>query len=58
MLINPQVDSLARSLLKAIGGILVYAGVTDDGTIELTIGALMTVAGLVWSFTNHKENMP
>jgi hypothetical protein len=40
---------LVRHILTALGGILVTKGLADAAGLESAIGALVTLAGFVWS---------
>jgi len=45
--------SAIRSILAAIGGVLVAKGYTDDQTLQTVIGAVMTIIPIVWGIA-HK----
>jgi len=45
-----KTQGLVRHLLTSIGGAVVLLGWTDEGTVEMVIGATMTLLGFVWSF--------
>ena len=45
-----QVLGIVRHILTALGGVLVTKGVVDEGTMTTAVGALATLAGVVWSF--------
>jgi len=51
---NDQIASLLRTVLKVGGAALVTKGLTTDAQLEAGIGAVITLAGIVWSFTHHK----
>lgn len=38
-----------RALLAALGGFLVAQGWTDEGTVQLVVGALVTLGTAGWS---------
>lgn len=44
-----QVLSLVRTILKTVGASLVTNGYMTDGSLELIIGIILAVAGVVWS---------
>lgn len=50
-----QVLSLARSVLKAVGGALASSGVIQESSVEVLVGAAVLVIGAIWSHFNHKE---
>ena len=45
---------LTRHLLTALGGVLVARGVVDTGTVQTGIGAVVTLAGIGWSFWDKR----
>ncbi len=52
-MINDQISSAIRSLLKFAGGVLVTKGVTDNSTIEIVIAGIMAAIGIGWSYFHH-----
>jgi len=40
---------IARHILTALGGVLVTKGLADAPGIEAAVGALVALAGFVWS---------
>ena len=48
-------NGVVRHLLTAGGGALVTKGVVSDGQLELAIGAIITIAGVVWSALAKKK---
>lgn len=46
--------AFVRHLLTFGGGILVARGVLDTATMEAIIGAVVTIAGAVWSVADKK----
>lgn len=41
--------ALLRHALTFVGGLLASKGYVDSGTIESASGAILTLAGIVWS---------
>ena len=48
-------NGVVRHLLTAGGGALVTKGVVSDGQLELAIGAIFTIAGVIWSALAKKK---
>ena len=48
-------NGVVRHLLTAGGGALVTKGVGSDGQLELAIGAIITIAGVIWSALAKKK---
>ena len=46
---------VVRHLLTGGGGALVTKGVVSDGQLELAIGAIITIAGVIWSALAKKK---
>jgi hypothetical protein len=42
-------NGIIRHILTAGGGILVSKGVLTDGGLEVAVGALIAIAGVIWS---------
>ncbi len=53
-MINDQLLSAIRSVLKFAGGALVARGVTDNSTTEIIIAGIMAAVGVAWSWAHHK----
>lgn len=49
---------IVRHLLTSFGGILTAKGYADSGTIETVAGAIITIAGFVWSIATKKTPEP
>lgn len=49
-------NGLVRHILTAGGGYLVAKGVIDEGTVETAVGAIITLAGVVWSALAKKKD--
>lgn len=45
---------LLRHALTTYGGVLLGGGVMDADTFDLAVGALVTLAGVVWSVVEKK----
>jgi len=52
-----QIAGLVRHILTAAGGYLVSKGVIDEATLTATVGAIITLGGVAWSFW-AKRNTP
>ena len=48
-------NGVVRHLLTAGGGALVTKGGVYDGQLELVIGAIITIAGVIWSALAKKK---
>lgn len=48
---------LIRHVLTAGGGVLATKGVVDSETVGVIIGALITIAGAVWSVMDKKAKV-
>ena len=49
-----QIGGIVRAILTAVGGIVVAKGWTDGATFTLISGAIVTIAGALWSiYTNR-----
>jgi hypothetical protein len=46
---------IVRHILTFGGGLLVTKGVVDEGTLQTIIGAVLTIAGAVWSIVDKKQ---
>lgn len=44
-----QILGILRGVLAALGGSLVANGVINDGQLQTIIGAVLTIAPIVWS---------
>ena len=53
---NPNLASLIRHGLTAAGGFLVAKGLASADQVGELAGAIVTIAGLVWSMTNNKKS--
>jgi hypothetical protein len=42
---------MARSVLMAVGAVMVYMGVMDAGMVEGFVGAALTIGSVFWSMT-------
>lgn len=49
------IGTLLRLVLKAGGGLLVGKGITDEGTVEVIVGAIITIFGAVWGIYDAKK---
>ena len=48
-------NGIVRHLLTAGGGALVTKGAISDAQLELAIGAIITIAGVIWSALAKKK---
>ena len=46
---------IVRHILTAAGGALVTKGMIGEGELELVVGAIITLAGVVWSAIAKKK---
>jgi hypothetical protein len=49
-------NGLVRHILTAGGGYLVAKGMIDEGGMETVIGAIIALAGVVWSALAKKKD--
>lgn len=52
---NATTQTLVRSVLKILCGILVTKGVTDNGTAEILVGALTGLVAVAWGYYHRQE---
>ncbi len=50
-----QVLGLVRHALTFVGGILIIQGLSTEGIVNETIGAVVTAVGAVWSVIKNKQ---
>ncbi|MGI0012113.1 MAG: hypothetical protein ACREBU_02340 [Nitrososphaera sp.] len=50
-----QIFSFLRSLLKMGGAALAEHGFISEGNMETLTGAVIVIAGMIWSAITHKE---
>ena len=48
-------NGIVRHILTALGGALVTKGMIGEGELELVVGAVITLAGVVWSAVAKKK---
>ena len=48
-------NGIVRHILTAAGGALVTKGMIGEGELELVVGAVITLAGVVWSAIAKKK---
>lgn len=51
-----QVSGIVRHVITSIGAVLVATGKTDDATVQMAAGAIVTVIGLAWSIFSKVKN--
>lgn len=49
-------NGVLRHVLTAAGGALVAKGVLGEGELEMVVGAIIAIAGVVWSALAKKRN--
>jgi hypothetical protein len=49
-------NGIVRHLLTAGGGVLVSKGMMTDGMLETAIGAVIAIAGVIWSALAKKKD--
>jgi predicted MFS family arabinose efflux permease len=50
-----QVEGVVRAVGTAIGGYLVGKGIVDAATMTTIVGAVVILAGAVWSFISNRS---
>ena len=48
-------NGIVRHLLTAGGGALVTKGIVSQGDLEMVIGAIIAIAGVIWSALAKKK---
>jgi len=48
------IQGLLRHGLTMLGGVLIAKGLATDGQVNEIIGAVVTVAGIIWSLIDKK----
>jgi len=54
-IMNDKIKGLLRHVLTFAGGYLVTQGIIDEQTLTEIVGAVITLAGFVWSWIDKKE---
>tara|TARA_Y100000310_G_C20123715_1_gene552653 strand:+ start:186 stop:383 length:198 start_codon:yes stop_codon:yes gene_type:complete len=49
-------NGIVRHILTAGGGVLVSKGMLTDGMLETSIGAIIALAGVIWSALAKKKD--
>ena len=52
---NDTIKGIARHALTTAGGALVTKGVVTATILDQGIGAVMTIAGIIWSIVSKKK---
>lgn len=52
---STTVSTMVRSVLKVAGGYLVAKGIGDEGTMEIIIGGITALVGMVWGYLEAKK---
>ena len=55
---NPNIASLVRHGLTAAGGFLIAKGLASAGQVDELAGAIVTIAGVIWSLLKNKNTPP
>jgi hypothetical protein len=55
---NPNIASLVRHGLTAAGGFLIAKGLASAGQVDELAGAVVTIAGVIWSLVKNKNTPP
>lgn len=55
---SPNLASLIRHGLTAAGGFLIAKGLASADQIGELAGAIVTIAGVIWSMTKNKNTPP
>ena len=55
---TPNIASLVRHGLTALGGFLIAKGMASAGQVDELAGAVVTLVGIVWSVLKNKNNPP
>jgi len=50
-------NGIVRHVLTAAGGALVTKGVIGEGQLEMAIGAIIAIAGVIWSALAKKKKV-
>jgi predicted MFS family arabinose efflux permease len=50
-----QVEGVVRALGTAIGGYIVGKGIVDAATMTTIVGAVVILAGAMWSFISNRS---
>ena len=51
-----QVLGMVRHFLTILGGAVVAKGVTDEGTMTMIVGGIVSVIGVLWSVYSNKKS--
>lgn len=55
---NETIGTIIRAILKVGGGYLVAKGYTDDQTVEVIIGGLLALAGVIAGIIRARKSAP
>ncbi len=50
-------QGIIRHALTFLGGILVSRGIIDPSMVADTVGAVMTIVGLIWSIADKQKRI-
>ena len=53
-LTKEQILGIVRHTLTTVGGVLIMKGLVDETLVTEIIGAVMTLAGAIWSIVEKK----
>jgi hypothetical protein len=55
---TPAIASLVRHGLTGLGGFLIAKGLASADQVSELAGAVVTIAGVIWSLVKNKNNTP
>lgn len=55
---NPVFLGVIRHLLTIGAGVLASRGVIGENEVEISVGAVVALVGIVWSAIDKKKNQP
>lgn len=50
-----QILGLIRHFATAVGGALIISGKTDEAMVQASVGSLLTIVGMAWSFWEKRS---
>lgn len=50
-----QISSFIRTILKMVGAWVASKGIADSATIEIIVGGITALAGVVWSWWSARQ---
>lgn len=55
---NEITQGIIRHLLTTVGGTLIAKGLATSATIDQATGAIVTLAGIIWSIVSKSKATP